>query len=428
MNNSCEVPETVSPDPRTSIRLGGAAPSGLVVRKYGGSSLATPELVRAVATKIATAAERGQQVVVVVSAMGATTDDLVTLAGKVAIRPDPRELDQLMATGEQASAAVLALALQRRGVKAVSLSGDQAGVVVDGPAGDAVIAHVDASRIFDRLREAQVVVVAGFQGRDRDGELRTLGRGGSDTTAVALAAALGVSCEIYTDVKGVHTADPRIVRDSTPLPSVSYRAMTELAGNGARVLHPRSVALAERRAVPLLVTHSAGEGAGTTVEDAPPLEAGPEVVGIAHERQVRLVRLTCGDVPRGRCARALVELIGLGLRPDVLTWHAPGDLRFTARGQAASADVVREVAERLGARCEIDDGFGSISVVGVALLDDPRYLIGLLRAAAEPDAAVPAMATSPSRLTAVVPARRIEAAVGALHRAFGLHQPQGARR
>lgn len=259
----------------------------------------------------------------VVSAMGATTDDLVALAGKVAIRPDRRELDQLMATGEQVSAAVLALALQRRGVKAVSLSGDQAGVVVDGPAGDAVIVRVDATRIFERLREAQVVVVAGFQGRDRDGELRTLGRGGSDTTAVALAAALGVSCEIYTDVEGVHTADPRIVRDSTPLPSVSYRAMTELAGNGARVLHPRSVALAERRAVPLRVTHSSGGEAGTVVENAQPLEGGPEVVGIAHERQVRLVRLTGDDAPRGRCARALVELIGIGLRPDVLTWHSP---------------------------------------------------------------------------------------------------------
>lgn len=279
----------------------------LVVRKYGGSSLATPGMVGAVAGEVAALTGAGDRVVLVVSAMGDTTDRLIALAREFAEPPVPRELDQLMATGEQVSAAVLALALARRGVKAVSLSGDQAGIEVSGEPGAGMIVRIDPSRIIARLRDEQVVVVAGFQGRDADGELLTLGRGGSGTTAVALAAALGSSeCEICTDVHGVRTADPRIVPDTRPVRTISYDAMFELADLGARVLHPISVELACRHGVAVRVKHSLSPGPSTVVTAREsPVEGVRRVIGIARPRRAtgadRRVRVDLGQLcPRAR--------------------------------------------------------------------------------------------------------------------------------
>jgi aspartate kinase len=336
---------------RKSFDLSGSRPTsaarvdGLVIRKYGGSSLATPDLVRRVASELATLAAAGKRIVVVVSAMGDTTDQLVALARQFADHPDPRELDQMMATGEQISAAVLALALARHGVKAVSLSGDQAGIVVGGAPGAGVIEWIDPSRIIERTRDSQVVVVAGFQGRDVRGELLTLGRGGSDTTAVALAAALdNPDCEICTDVQGVRTADPRVVPDTRPVPAISYRAMVELAYYGARVLHPRSVQLAGRRGVAVRVMHASHPGPATTVGAVEPMECGHEVIGIAHERDVRLVRITSPGLPPGKSVRVLAGLAGRGLRPDVLSSPDPDELWFTVRGTAPLAGLLSELA------------------------------------------------------------------------------------
>ncbi|MEU5259613.1 aspartate kinase [Amycolatopsis sp. NPDC021455] len=406
-----------------------AAVEGIVVRKYGGSSLATPELVRGVAARIAELAAAGRSVVVVVSAMGDATDRLVALAGQFADRPDPRELDQLLATGEQVSAAVLALALTRRGVDAVSLTGDQAGIEVTGEAGAGTIAAIDPERILDGLRAGRVVVVAGFQGRDADGELRTLGRGGSDTTAVALAAALGAAeCEICTDVPGVRTADPRIVPDTRPVPSVSYEAMAEFARGGARVLHPRSVELAGRHGVTVRVRHSSRTGPSTRVHAAEPaLERGAEVIGIAHDRDVRLLRIGASRLSPDRGARLLAGLAGHGLHPDTLSWPGDGELRFTLRGTAPFAGPARELVDELGAPWTVDDDLGALSVIGTGLLGRPDMPAEVLRTAGELGATVPAMAVSAGRLTAVLPLDRLDVAVRALHRSFHLDLPPEAR-
>lgn len=424
MNKSCGTAESGIPDVGNS-----PGTAGIVVRKYGGTSLATPELVRGVAARVAALAGAGNRVVVVVSAMGDATDRLVALAGQFAERPDPRELDQLLATGEQVSAAVLALALIRRGVDAVSLTGDQAGIEVTGEAGAGTIVRVAPDRILDALGEGRVVVVAGFQGRDGRGELRTLGRGGSDTTAVALAVALGASeCEICTDVPGVRTADPRIVPDTRAVPSVSYEAMAELARGGARVLHPRSVELAGRHGMTVRVRHSSRTGPSTRVRAAEPaLERGAEVVGIAHDRDVRLLRIEAPGPSADRGARLLAGLAAHGLRPDTLSWPDSGELRFTLRGSAPFTGPARALVEELGARWTVDDDLGALSVVGTGLLDRPDLLAEVLRTAGELGATTPAMAISAVRLTAVLPLDRLEGAVRALHRSFHLDRPVEAR-
>ncbi|MEU7526919.1 aspartate kinase [Saccharothrix sp. NPDC042600] len=401
-------------DPHAAQPAGGRGappPGAVLVRKYGGSSLATPARVRAVARALADVVGAGHRVVVVVSAMGRTTDDLVALARLVGDRPDPRELDQLLATGEQASAALVALALRGLGVRAGSLCGDQAGIVVGGRPGAGVVQHVERGRLLARLRQWDVAVVAGFQGRTEDDDVRTLGRGGSDTTAVALAAALGGDdCEIFTDVPGVLTADPSVVPGARRLPTVPYDVMLELAGRGAKVLHPRSVAVAARHGVRLRVAHTERPEVGTTVAAAP-LEGGHRVVGVAHERDVRLV--TVSGVP---WPFALAHLAHHGLAPDVVVRWDADEVRFTVRG-AAAADVLPGVVGALGAQWSVEDGLGSVSVVGTGLLDHPRYLAGTLDVLQD---AVVTMTTSPSRFTAVVAADRVAPLARALHAEFGL--------
>ncbi len=381
-------------------------------------------MVSDVATEVAALTEAGDRVVVVVSAMGDTTDKLIALAAEFAEPPLPRELDQLMATGEQAAAAVLALALAERGVGAVSLSGDQAGIEVSGEPGAGTIVRVDPDRILARLRDVQVVVVAGFQGRDANGELVTLGRGGSDTTAVALAAALGGSeCEILTDVHGVRTADPRIVPDTRPVRTISYDAMVELAGLGARVLHPRSVELARRHGIAVHVKHSSIAGPSTVVTaKEPPMEGAPRVIGIAHERDVRLVRVQVSASGPDHYARVLTSLAAHGVKPDNLSWPDPGELRFTVRGSEPLGVPIAALAMDLGARSTVLDELGSVSVIGTALLDPPGCLPELLRIIADQRVTVPAMTTSQSRLTAVIPADAVDTTVRALHDSFGLSE------
>ncbi|UMP04770.1 aspartate kinase [Amycolatopsis sp. EV170708-02-1] len=416
MNSSPKL--DLSPDPP----LPKTRSEGLVIRKYGGSSLATPEMVNEVAADVAAIAETGDRVVLVVSAMGDSTDRLIALAGEFAEPPAPRELDQLMATGEQVSASVLAMALAERGVEAVSLSGDQAGIEVAGEPGAGTIVRVDPGRILARLRDARVIVVAGFQGRDADGELLTLGRGGSDTTAVALAAALGGSeCEIRTDVHGVRTADPRIVRDTRVVRTISYDAMVELAGLDARVLHPRSVELARRHGVAVRVTHASDPGPSTVVTAGEPsLEGTPSVIGIAHERDVRLVRVEVSATGPDHYAHVLTTLAGCGVRPDNLSWPDPGELRFTVRGTEPLGLPITRLAMELEARSTVCDDFGSVSVIGTALLDSPGFVPEMLRVLADHRVTVPAMTTSQSRLTAVIPADGVDTTVRALHDAYGL--------
>jgi aspartate kinase len=411
-----------------------AADMAVVVQKYGGTSLATVELIQLAAKRVADLAKAGRHVAVVVSAMGNTTDNLVALAERLAEKPDPRELDQILATGEQVSAALFALALAQHGVHAVSLTGDQAGIVATGRHGAGVIAGIDTARISDRLCRGQVVVVAGFQGRNTHDELLTLGRGGSDTTAVALAAALRADeCAIYTDVHGVRTADPRVVSDTQPVPRVSYDAMAELSRSGAQVLHPRAVELAALRDVPVRVAHSSNQGPGTTVEAAERLEGQQTVVGIAHEHDVQMVRLMAISAGADRWAWALSHLIEQGLVLDALNGNGMPDghcsLCFAVRGMVSVAleDVIRDVAEELGGDSAVDRDLGLVSVVGAGLLGRPDYVARMLRSLGGAGIPVSAMSTSTSRLTGVLPAEHIERAVLALHRAFGLHLPADDR-
>ncbi len=256
----------------------------------------------------------------------------------------------------------------------------------------------------------------------------TLGRGGSDTTAVALAAALGSpECEICTDVHGVRTADPRIVPDTRPVPAISYEAMIELARYGARVLHPRSVVLAGQRGVTVRVRHSAHGGPVTAVGAVAPLERGYEVIGIAHDRDVRLVRIETAGLSPEATAGALARLTGGGLKPDVLSWPDHGDLRFTVRSAAPLAGRVRALLGDLNVGWTVDDDLGSVSVIGTGLLDQPGCLAEVVRIVGELGVTVPAMVTSPSRLTAVLPTGLLDTAVRALHGSFGLNLPAEAR-
>jgi aspartate kinase len=411
-----------------------AAGVDVVVQKYGGTSLATVELIRQAAGRVAALAKTGRRVAVVVSAMGDTTDSLLALAAQLAEKPDPRELDQVLATGEQVSAALFALALATHGVHAVSLTGDQAGIVVTGRHGAGVITRIDTARITDRLCPGQVVVVAGFQGRNTQGELLTLGRGGSDTTAVALAAALGSNeCAIYTDVRGVRTADPRVVGDTQPVPTVSYDAMAELSRSGARVLHPRAVELAALREVSVRVAHSSNQGPGTTIEAADRLESRQTVVGIAHDDDVQMVRLMALPAGADRWARALSPLVEQGFVLDALSGNRRPDglcdLWFAVRGMVPVLlrDVIREVAEELGGESRADSALGSVSVVGVGLLGRPDYLARMLCTLDGAGIPVRAMSTSNSRLTCLLPAEHLGRAVRTLHRTFGLHLPAGDR-
>lgn len=411
-----------------------AADMDVVVQKYGGTSLATVELIQLAAKRVADLAKAGRRVAVVVSAMGNTTDNLVALAERLAEKPDPRELDQMLATGEQVSAALFALAVAQHGVHAVSLTGDQAGIVVTGQHGAGMITRIDTARITDRLRRGQVVVVAGFQGRNAQDELLTLGRGGSDTTAVALAAALGTDeCEIYTDVRGVRTADPRVVRNTQPVPTVSYDAMAELSRSGAQVLHPRAVELAELRDVPVRVAHSSNQGPGTTIKAADRLESQQTVIGIAHEHDVQMVRLTAISAGANRCAWALSHLIEQGLVLDALNANGKPDGRcdlcFAVRGMAPLPleDTIRKVTQELGGDSTVDRDLGLVSVVGIGLLGRPAYLARMLATLGRASIPVRAISTSNSRLTSLLPAEHIGRAVRTLHHTFGLDLPAGDR-
>jgi aspartate kinase len=398
-----------------------------VVHKFGGSSLATIVLLEAAAQRIANIRRAGP-VVVVVSAQGDTTDALLAQAGEVAAQPPPRELDQLLATGEYASAALLAMALQQLGVPAVSLTGPQAGVRAAGGHGAGTVAEVRPARIRRVLADGVVPVVAGFQGVNRDGDIVTLGRGGSDTTAVALAAALDTRvCVIWTDVDGVCTADPRLVPAARVLSTVEVRVMAEMAFAGAQVLHPRAVGLAGRSGVDIHVGSALSGRLGTTVSNR---RAGLEwcgVTAVAHDQELALVTVTGPARSAGRVADVFAVLATRSVPIDMLAQSRLHDgawrLSFAAHG--AELDPVRgplcRVVSGQSGRIDIDDDAGKVSVVGDGLVNRPDYLIrfqaALATVRADPSHLV---AAAQHRISAAVPRRQTARAVAALHREFGL--------
>jgi aspartate kinase len=395
-----------------------------VVQKYGGSSLATVERMGMVADRIARTRAAGRPVSVVVSATGDTTDELLRLATAVSGTPDPRETDQLLATGECASAALLAMALRRRGVAAVSLTGGQAGFRVTGPHGGGSIERVCIERIRSLLADGNVVVVAGFQGVNAGGDVVTLGRGGSDTSAVALAAALGArTCQIYTDVAGVFTADPRLVPGARLLHLLPSGVMAELAFAGARVLHARAVELARMSGVDIEVCDPATDGPGTVVESRPAgLESRSCVVAVAHDTDV--VHLTV-DAAAPDLLRLLTEQ---ATPPDLFAYAAgpPGSrcgFTVTAAGAARLRDPLARLVARSGGEVAAETVAGKVSIVGTGLLSRPQLAARMLCCLESAGIAPTWLGASQMRVSAVVPATDALPAATVLHRAFGLDQP-----
>lgn len=406
---------------------------GLVVQKYGGSSLATIDQIRRIARVVAGLHRSGRSTVVVVSARGRMTDDLLRLAERTGPRRTGRETDQLLATGEGVSAALFAIALQDLGVPAVSLTGGQAGIRATGKHGSGVICDIDTRRLRRILAEGQVAVVAGFQGIDDAGDVVTLGRGGSDTTAVALAAALGADpCEICTDVPGVATADPRIVKKARVLPAVDAEVMAEMSFTGARVLHSRAVELAARNAIELHVRsaqESSRTGPGTTIftnRDKTVSESRGVVLAITHDLDTAQVLVRYGASRTDLTTDILMVLSAHAVPVDLVTRSGQLDSRFDLgftiprKGSDETLAALRKAMVGRGATIHADANVGKLSLIGMGLLNHPEYTARMLSTLA--GASIPAswLSISQTRASVVVPLTRLVDAVRLLHDEFGL--------
>lgn len=408
----------------------------LVVQKYGGSSLATAERIRNAARRIVRSAEGGRPLVAVVSAMGDTTDDLIDLAHQVSDRPHEREYDMLLSTGETVSATLMAMALHAMGQPAISLTAPQAGIRSTAVFSRARITDITGERIRAELAGGKVVVVTGFQGVTDQQDVTTLGRGGSDTTAVALACALGADrCEIYTDVEGVYTADPRVVPSARKLDEIGYEEMLELAQLGAKVMHPRAVELGELFNMPILVASTFREGTGTLIHRIPEhgarrsMEVRKNVRGIAHDTDVgRVALIRVPDRP-GIAAAIFQPLADAGISVDTIAQSSGADgttdLSFTvSRDTLAKAlEITRRIAPRIGAETvDSADNLAKVSVVGTGMQSVPGYAARMFAGLAEAGINIEIISTSDIRITCVVPRDRINDAVAVLHSAFELDQ------
>jgi aspartate kinase len=398
----------------------------ILVQKYGGTSVGTPERIEAVAERIVAARAAGHDLIVVVSAMGETTDHLLDLARQISPHPPRRELDMLLTAGERISMALLAMALEKRGARAASFTGSQSGILTDGGHGQARISDVRPTRLRDELAKGTIIIVAGFQGVSPAKEITTLGRGGSDTTAVALAAAFAAdACEIYTDVDGVFTADPRLVPNARLLPALSYRAMSALAHRGAGVLHARSVDLAAKYRVPLWVKTSFGTAEGTLVDGRETPMEGPHVTGLAHKTDVALVELRGADTPKDATGAALELLAKAGVALDLLALEANKVERCRLTWVMPDAE-----AQRLSAEWEtlepppgrwtlnVHRGLALVSIVGHALGDRVDFALEAQRRLAQAEVAVRSMRVDPLSVSFVVPKTAVDGALRALHAAY----------
>ncbi|GGV21827.1 hypothetical protein GCM10010495_41840 [Kitasatospora herbaricolor] len=404
--------------------------TGVLVQKYGGSSLATDAQVRAVATRVAAAHRSGRAVVVVASARGKTTDALLRAAYD--LNPDPswRELDLLLATGEAASASLLAMTLQHLGVPAVALAGTQSGILAGGEHGAGVIVAIDTELALRHLRAGKVVVVAGFQGADADGDIVTLGRGGSDTTAVAIAAELGTGrCEIYTDVEGVYTADPRIAAAARIMPVVDMGVMTEMSLAGAKVMHSRAVELAALYGVDIHVMHSSLEGPGTVIRGGigeEMLETSTAVQAVVHDTDVARVAMRVERIDAHSVAEVFRFLAHKSIPVGMAALSEGDEGGFSVGMTVRRSDVpdlrksLREMAVRWGGWVEVNEEVGMLSVVGTGLLSRPQYAARMLSALTSADIPASAVVTSQLRISATVPDSDVVRGVGVLHSEFGL--------
>jgi len=408
----------------------------LIVQKYGGSSLATADRVRHVAGLIARDRAEGERLVVVVSAMGDTTDDLLALAAQITPDPDPRELDLLLATGEHMSGTLLAMALHALGVSAISLTGAQAGIRTDTRHGRARIANVDPARLVRELDAGRVVIVAGFQGATGEGflesDVTTLGRGGSDTTAVALAARLGADrCEILTDVEGIYTADPRVVPEARLLPVIGYEEMLELAQQGAQVMQTRAVELGWVNGVVIAVRSTFSDHPGTRIREDLLVEQRNKVRGLATDRHVAKVTLV-GVPDRPGVARAVfAPLADAGINVDMIVQnvgHAgTTDLSFTIPSVdlARAGRLLEAVRRELDAAAVTTDSrVAKVSIVGAGIQNAPGYAARMFGTLADAGINIEMISTSEIRITCIIAEADLETAAQTLHRAFALERPE----
>ena len=408
----------------------------IIIQKYGGSSLATPELIKNVAKRIARAHTSGNKVVATVSAMGNSTDDLLSLASKVTERPNPRELDVLLSTGELQSCSLVAMALKELGKKSVSLSGAQAGIQTDSSYGKAKIWSLDSERIENELEKGNIVVVAGFQGITRGMDTTTMGRGASDLTAVALAAELGAErCEIYTDVDGIYTADPRLVPNAHKLDEIGYEEMLELASYGAK-MNPRSIELGMVYGVPILVASSFEDIPGTLIHEEADMnirvgEIRNRVRGIATEKDV--VKITVYSVvDRPGVAASIFEpLAESEISVDIIVQNASvsgtTDLTFTINAVDLdnAMEVVRKAAKDLGTEnVASSSGFAKVSIVGTGMQDAPGYASRMFGALSEGGINIEMITTSEIRITCIISEDKIGDAARLLHEVFELENPE----
>lgn len=401
----------------------------IIVQKFGGSSVANPERIKKVAERVVGYKKRGYDVVVVVSALGDTTDELIELASKVTDDPSEREMDMLISTGEQISCALLAMAVQKLNVPSISFTGAQVGIITDTTHTKARILDISASdRIKEQLKAGKVVVVAGFQGVSIKKEITTLGRGGSDLTAVALARALGAKmCEIYTDVDGVYTADPRIVKDARKLPKISYDEMLELASLGAKVMQPRSVEYGKRYDIPIHVRSSFSDKEGTVIcKEAKSMEK-IDVSGVALQKDE--AKVTICDVPDkpGVAAVIFKEMGSNNIVVDMIVQNVgrtgTTDVSFTVLTEelAKTLKVAKRVAREIGAGEVIkDEGIAKISIVGIGMRSHAGIAARMFKALASNKINIEMISTSEIKISCVISKKHAETALKTLHDEFDL--------
>lgn len=401
---------------------------GLIVQKFGGTSVGSPEKIIHVASRVAEEKEKGNDVVVVVSAMGKTTDELVSLAEQITQNPNKRDMDMLLTTGEQVTISLLSMAIQARGLSAISFTGWQAGIETESVFGNARILNIDSKRVREELDKGKIVVVAGFQGATIDGDIATLGRGGSDTTAVALAANLQAEkCEIYTDVTGVFTTDPRVVKNARKLSSISYDEMLELANLGAGVLHPRAVEFAKNYQIPLEVRSSIVKESGTLIEEVGEMEQNLVVRGVAFEDEITRVTVLGLTNTLSSLSTIFTTLAENHLNVDIIiqstTNENTTDLSFSIHTQDLK-DTLQVLADNKELlryeQIQFESDLAKVSIVGSGMVSNPGVAAKMFEVLAEENIEVKMVSTSEIKVSTVVEDEKMIQAVEALHEAFQL--------
>ncbi|MBD2869542.1 aspartate kinase [Paenibacillus arenilitoris] len=406
----------------------------LIVMKFGGSSVGTPERMQRVAKRIIERQREGNDIVVVVSAMGDTTDDLIDQSKQLNPNPPAREMDMLLSVGEQISIALLSMTIHRMGAGAVSFTGWQAGIRTEALHGKAKMTDIRPDRVFKALEQGNVAIIAGFQGMSEDGEITTLGRGGSDTTAVAVAAAMKADvCEIYTDVDGVYSTDPRVVKNARKLAEISYDEMLELANLGAAVLHPRAVEYAKHNNVKLVVRSSFTQNEGTSVKEEAVMEQGVVVRGIAFDKNVaRISIMGVEDVP-GVLANVFGALASNGIDVDIIVQSGvqdgKADFSFTLSGddQDKAISVIEGIRGTVPFReTTSESDLVKISIVGAGMVSNPGVAAKMFEAISSLGVSIKMVSTSEIKVSCVISAEPLNDVVRALHTAYGLDTAEQA--